>query len=143
MKKIVFLILTLVALSACTNRGTTKNGYSFDKQDIEQIKIGVSNKETVLDLLDYPSATSQQDPNKWIYYSYKTKRLMFFKPRVIEQDVVIISFNDDNIVKDLAKYNLDNSANISPSINRTQVANKKESVVDDIINNIGSVSPGL
>jgi len=143
MKKILFFILILLILSACANNGVTKNGYSVDNKDVNQIKIGVSNKETVINLLDFPTSIYSLNPNKWVYHSYKTKKIMFFKPQVIEQDVIIISFNNANIVENLVKYDLNDSLNIKPSNNKTHIDNREKGLVQDILDNIGSVTPGI
>jgi outer membrane protein assembly factor BamE (lipoprotein component of BamABCDE complex) len=141
--KIILLYVFILLLSACANNGVTKNGYSLDPRDISQVRVGISDKQSVLELLDYPTNISVIEQNKWIYYSYTTKRLMFFKPKIIEQDVVIISFSNADIVNKIKKYNLDNAKNINPSIIRTQVQNREQGIFQDIINNIGSITPAI
>jgi outer membrane protein assembly factor BamE (lipoprotein component of BamABCDE complex) len=143
MKKILFLILISIFIPSCVNKGITKNGYSIDKNDVEQIKIGVSDKDSVINLLDYPTATDASNQNKWIYCSYKTKKIMFFKPKIIEQDVLVISFDNENFVKNIEKYNLTNSKSVNISNNRTNINSREKGIVSDIMNNIGTVTPGI
>jgi len=143
MKKILFCIITLLILSNCAKNNVTKNGYSIDKKDIGQIKVGISNKESVLNLLDYPTNIYPMNPNKWVYCSYKTKKLMFFRPKIIEQDVVIINFDDESLVQNIAQYDLSDSTNISLNSRKTQIENREEGLIKDIFNNIGSVTPGF
>lgn len=143
MKKLFLSFIIAFLLSSCA-KNINKSGYSIDKKDLEQIKVGVSNKESVLNTMDHPTNTHPNNPNKWVYHSYKTKKLMFFKPKIVEQDVVIISFNNEEIVESIAKYDQNNYININPNSGKTSISTKEEKgLVRDIIDNIGSITPAI
>ena len=138
--KHIAIIFTLLLLVSCSSMYTKTRGYFLYPEDLEEIKVGLTNKDNVLNILDNPSLYSFMTDNRWIYISYKIEEKMFFKPKLVDSNVVVIDFEDD-IVKNLQIIKIDKK-NIKMIETETYRSGKedKESWIKDIFNNIGSFS---
>lgn len=142
MKKInIFVLLFLLLFtSSCITRSVTQKGNIFDNNDLTDIKVGLTNKENVLKILGYPLNKSYFDNNVWIYYSYQMKEVLFFKPYIDEQKVLVLKFdNETNIVNDMFLYNIESNNYEILDTTDTSVQDK-QNVIQDILRNIGQIT---
>src|SRR5271156_6192214 len=91
------LCLGLTALTACSIPVNQRG--NLPKPDaLQQVKPGVTDKETVARLLGTPSTVAAFDTNTWYYISRETKQIAFLDPKVLDQEVVVVNFDDKGIV---------------------------------------------
>lgn len=137
---IIFCFSFIFLNCGCVTRDISQKGYMFENDDLLDIKVGLTNKENTLKYLGYPLNRSYFDDNIWIYYSYKIKEVLFFKPSLKEQRVLVVEFDDDtNVIKNLSLYDV-NSDNYEILNATTEVEEEKENVIKDILKNIGQIS---
>ena len=137
MKKIFFFLI-LFTLFGCI-RNTSQKGFIFNEDDFSKINVNLTNKENVISAIGYPNLKSNFNENIWYYYSYKMKEILFFKPNISQQKLLIIEFDPEtSIVKNKYVYNID--AN-DFEINDVKQSNsdEKKNILKDIFNNIGRV----
>jgi outer membrane protein assembly factor BamE (lipoprotein component of BamABCDE complex) len=141
MKFFTFLLL-FFAIFACSFR-VEKSGYMFDNNDIDFIKKGVTSKTTLLKSLGTPTIVSQIDDKElWIYYSENSKHILFFKPTIIERDILLLKFDEENRVDDIKKLDLkDEDRQYFFNQNKTFVQGHKNNLFKSIYENIGSIIP--
>ena len=140
MKKYIFILFFILFNSSCISRSITHKGNIFDNNDVESIRVGLTDKNDILHTFGYPLNTSYFDKNIWIYYSYQMKEILFFKPYISDQKVLVIRFNNDtNVVSDMYLYNID--SNNYEILNTTDTSiQDKQNVIQDILSNIGQIS---
>jgi len=125
-------------LTGCITKSISKKGFIFDDEDIANITVGVTNKDNVIKYLGYPLDRSYFNSNMWIYYSYETKEVLFFKPKIQNQKMLIIEFdNKTELVSNLLRYNIDSNKIDINDIKLKDDYNKN--LLKDIITNIGQV----
>jgi outer membrane protein assembly factor BamE (lipoprotein component of BamABCDE complex) len=129
-KKAFFLFL----LTSCI---TTNKGKLFDGGDLEQLDTGITNKNNVIKMLGYPSFVLNLDNNKWVYYSYKIRKFLFFKPDLKEQKILVLDFENE-ILKNLSLYDVD-SNNYEPLENSNYNLEEEKNIIKDIFSNIGQI----
>jgi outer membrane protein assembly factor BamE (lipoprotein component of BamABCDE complex) len=90
-----------------------------------------------------PTVVSDLDDDEaWIYYSEKVDNFMFCKPDIIERNVLVLRFNDANIIKELKKVSLENEdKNLEFVANYTAVDSHKTGFFKSIFSNVGQVKP--
>lgn len=143
MKNFLFSIIFLTALSSCVSR-LDKHGYMFDLSDSEMLQEGVTSKERVLRVMGSPTVVSDLDSDEtWIYYSENVDNFLFFKPDVVERNVIVLSFNDSGTVKEIKKINLEQEdKNLNFVSNYTQVQSHQDAgFFKSILSNVGQVKP--
>lgn len=137
----IFLII-IVALfcCGCIAKSVSQKGHIFDDEDLSYVSVGLTNRENALKYLGYPLNKSYFDDNVWIYYSYKMREVMFFKPSIREQRVLVVEFDSEtDIIKDIVLYNV-NSDKFKILEKESEKDEYKENVIKDILKNIGQVS---
>jgi outer membrane protein assembly factor BamE (lipoprotein component of BamABCDE complex) len=140
---IVAVISLALALSACAGSRDHK-GFVLDATLTDAIQVGVDNKDSVTRTIGRPTFTGQFDPNEWYYVSRNTATLAFRDPRVIDQTVLRIRFDQAGNVTSVEKTGKETIAKVDPSGDKTPTLGRKRSFFDELFGNIGTISqPGL
>jgi outer membrane protein assembly factor BamE (lipoprotein component of BamABCDE complex) len=125
-----------LGLAAC-QATIDQRGNLPDTSDLTQIKPGKTDKATVTRLLGTPSSVAAFDSDIWYYISQKTKNVAFFKPEMLDQDVVVIHFDKDGIVKGIDHRSLQDAEVITPDPNATPTRGRTFSLIEQFIGNFG------
>lgn len=140
MKKLLCYIILIIATSSCISR-VENFGYIADDSDYASLQEGVSTKDRVRMIMGSPTlVTDFNKDTSWIYYSEKTDRFLFFKPKIIEREIILMRF-DDNILRKLKKVDLaQGEGKLKFSSKETKVSSHKTGFFKSIFSNIGQVS---
>jgi outer membrane protein assembly factor BamE (lipoprotein component of BamABCDE complex) len=128
--------LGLTALTACSIP-TTERGNLPKPEALQQIKPGVSDKATVARLLGTPSTTAAFDGNVWYYISRETEQIAFLDPRVLDQQVVEVNFDDKGIVTAVDHKGLSDAQAVTPNPNATPAPGREFTFLEQLIGNFG------
>ena len=136
-------LIGVALLSACA--GTRDHrGMVLDKELSSGIQVGVDNKESVERTLGRPSFTGQFDPNDWYYVARDTATLAFRLPRITDQTVLHVRFDQAGNVSAVNQTGKELIASIDPSGDKTPTLGRKKSFFEELFGNIGTVTqPGL
>ena len=97
--KIIIAFLSIFVLSSCAVK--EKRGYYFfDKNKVENFDVYNFTKQDVLDNIGLPSV--ELDRNVWLYYSYSTENYRFLRPKLKEENILIVYFDENNNIKDFS-----------------------------------------
>ena len=139
-KKILPILFLIIFTTSCLSRIENK-GYSFNLTDYE-VKKGLSSKEEVSKNMGSPTLINYIDDKIfWIYFEEEVRKLLFLKPKILKRKILLITFDKNNIVKDLKHYNIKDENNIKFSHNTTKVKEIEEGFFSDLFGNIGQVAP--
>lgn len=132
----------LVMLCGCVAT-TTSRGYNSDKLQLSEdaIKPGLANVNTVRNVLGSPSATSSFGDPTWYYISSKTKTVAFLKPKVVEQNVIAVAFDDKGTVKSVHKYDRDDMREFALRKDYTNTEGHDLTVLQQLLGNVGRFNP--
>ena len=118
-------------------------GAVIDPQLASSIQPGVDNKASVEKLLGRPSFTGQFNQNDWYYLSRDTKQVAFRNPRVRQQTVLMVAFDQGGNVVAVNRTGKEYVAGLDPSNRRTPTLGRKRSFFDEVFGNIGTMGvPG-
>lgn len=128
----------LLAASGCT---AIKNnqGYIVDTDLVDSVQPGVDTKQSIARSLGRPTERSMWDDNVWYYISRNTSQRAFFRPVPTAQNILILTFDENEVVQTVERRGLENAVSIDPSGKRTPTLGRESSLFDDIFGNIGSV----
>ena len=142
-RNIVAVIGLALALAACAGSRDHK-GFVLDPTLTDAIQVGVDNKESVTRTIGRPTFTGQFDPNEWIYISRSTAQLAFRDPKVTDQTVLRIRFDQAGNVIAVEKTGKELIAKVDPSGDKTPTLGRQRSFFEELFGNIGTISqPGL
>lgn len=128
--------LAVLALSGCES-GVTVRGNMPDPDIASQIQPGVHTREDVSSLLGSPSTISTFEDRKWYYIGQKTSQFAFFKPEILERDVLVVSFDEDGRVAETRSYDLADARQIDPVDRITPTEGKDLTILQQLLGNIG------
>ncbi len=113
-----------------------------DPDKLAEIKPGTTTKEQVVKILGSPSSESTFDDDTWYYISRKTKQVAFFSPEVLDQQVFVIDFTDNGIVKDIGHKTMADAEHINPAPGATPAPGRELSFMEQLLGNIGRFGGG-
>jgi outer membrane protein assembly factor BamE (lipoprotein component of BamABCDE complex) len=142
-RTVVAVIGLALALSACGGARDHK-GFVIDQTLADSIQVGVDNKESVTRTMGRPTFTGQFDPNDWYYISRNTATLAFRDPKITDQTVLRVRFDQAGNVASVEKTGKETVAQVDPSGDKTPTLGRKRSFFEELFGNIGTISqPGL
>jgi len=99
--------VTLTGLSACGGTFTQvqRHGYIVSQDQLDQVPVG-SSKEQVDFVLGTPSTTATFGNEVYYYISQTTETTAFLAPKVTDQRILAVYFDDDRRVSRMANYGL-------------------------------------
>lgn len=133
--RLAFAVLA-VALAGCSIP-IDQRGNLPEKSALDQIQPGVSDKATVTRLLGSPSSIATFDDSTWYYISQKSKSVAFFKPDLLDQEVVAIDFGKDGLVRDIRHRGMQDARLVTPNPNATPAPGREFSFIEQLIGNFG------
>ncbi|URD60154.1 outer membrane protein assembly factor BamE [Sphingomonas sp. KRR8] len=136
-------VAAAVLLAGCSSVGTRENkGFILDKELVSAIQVGVDNKDSVAKTLGRPSFTSEFNDNEWYYVQRQTSTVAFRLPRVREQTVLRIRFDQAGNVASIDKTGREQIASIKPYGKQTPTLGRRKSFFEDVFGGIGVVGAG-
>ena len=146
--KLALIKVTLAAagmamLAGCAGVRAHK-GAILDMQLASAIQPGVDNKDSVAKTLGQPTFAGQFTSNDWYYLSRDTSTFAFRNPRVTDQTLLHIRFDNAGNVAAVERTGKNMIASIDPVKRTTPTLGRKHSILDEIFSNIGTVgAPGM
>lgn len=136
MIKKTLILLCIVLLTACVKEHH-HHGYGFNQNSLDLIKVGESSMDDVLNQLGSPTSTGHFGNITFYYISSVSEKIAFFEPKIIEQNVLSISFDRSNKVSEINQYTLDDANDIAFSKSRIEIKGNNLNPIEQIMSNIG------
>ncbi|PYD47770.1 outer membrane protein assembly factor BamE [Novacetimonas pomaceti] len=132
-----------LSLSGCAvfKPSVIQRGSLVQPDDYKQLKTGTSSRSDVMDLLGSPTSRATFDDNTWIYISMKQKLVPISFPNIEKQQVVVLTFDDGGILRNLRTLNKDDARYVSMAAGRTPTPGTKINVMQQILGNVGRYNP--
>ncbi len=143
MVKFAAALAGLTLLSGCAGIRDHR-GAVLDEELVSAVQVGVDNKASVEKTLGRPTLVGQFTPNDWYYVSRDTTTAAFRAPRVSQQTVLHVSFDQAGNVAAVRRTGKEMIASVNPVGAQTATLGRKKSFFEEIFGNIGSVgsAPG-
>ena len=130
-----------MALGGCT-RIRQNQGYLIDETLLTSIQPGVDNRESVSKTLGRPTFAAQFDSGEWYYVSRNTGQYAFANPKVLDQSILVISFDKGGNVTKVERRGMEQIAKVDPVKATTPTLGRESSLLNELFGNIGSVGAG-
>tara|TARA_B000000565_G_C23476040_1_gene257910 strand:+ start:24 stop:473 length:450 start_codon:yes stop_codon:yes gene_type:complete len=117
-------------------------GYVFDDKLFEQIEIGKTNVNQVVELLGTPSTTSTIDAKTWYYIYSKAETMAFYQPSVSQRRIMTVGFNNDNKVSFVEEYGLQDGNIIAFNSESTPTRGRELTILQQLFGNLGRLGAG-
>jgi outer membrane protein assembly factor BamE (lipoprotein component of BamABCDE complex) len=124
-------------LSGCFGYTLDQRGNLPEPEKVAAIQPGTTTKDQVVKILGSPSSASTFDDKTWYYISRKTEQVAFLQPKVLDQQVFIVAFDDNNVVRGVGHKTLADGENITPASGATPSPGRELSFLEQLIGNVG------
>lgn len=118
-------------------------GNRFDKDRIAELTPGVSTRGDVTSLLGSPTMKATFDENTWLYISEVTRPQIAATQRVLEQQVVSVSFDPKGVVSAVNVKTQDDSREVAVVNRATQSPGTEATFFQQLFGNIGRYGPSF
>ena len=132
--------VALCAFLAGCHPAIDQRGNLPTEAQLKEVKPGLSDKATVTRLLGSPSSVAAFDGDTWYYISQKTQEIAFFKPELVDQEVLVIAFDKEGVVREIRHRGLEDRVAVVPNPNATPAAGREFSFLEQLIGNFGRFS---
>jgi outer membrane protein assembly factor BamE (lipoprotein component of BamABCDE complex) len=132
----VLLATTATALGACSPR-IDQRGNLVDPDAALAVQPGVQTKDQVAQLLGTPSTRATFDDKTWYYISKRTETTAFFPPDVTDQQVLVVKFDDADLVETVKIYGMNDAYEIDPVGRTTPTYGQELTILQQLFGNIG------
>ena len=122
MKNIIFVAVFLIIVNCSSKKVSNSHGFKYVKTKYDKITINKTNKNDLRELIGPPSSMSQFE-DLWFYIERKQTNqslIKLGKRKIIENNVIIISFNNKGLVKkkDILNVNDMNEIKIAEKVTK-------------------------
>jgi outer membrane protein assembly factor BamE (lipoprotein component of BamABCDE complex) len=118
-------------------------GHVPDPDSMEAIKAGLHSRDDVLELLGTPSTISTFDDQKWYYIGQKSIQFAYKRPRILDRNVVVVSFDESGYVTETTFYSLEDAQEIKPVARVTPTEGRDFTVLQQLLGNFGRLPSGV
>ncbi len=130
-----------LAMGACSPV-VDQRGFAPTPGSVEKLEVGAQSREDVVRLIGSPSAVATFNPNIWFYISETQEVWAFMKPKITQQKVIQVTFNDEGRVTAIKNYDLADAQDIQMVRRTTPTSGKELTVLEQILGNVGKFSGG-
>ncbi|MEZ8006455.1 MAG: outer membrane protein assembly factor BamE [Amylibacter sp.] len=143
MSKSAFLlplvILTVSLVTGCTTM-YKDHGYLPLEESLNQVAIGKDNRGFVTGLLGSPIGSGVLDDGAIFYISTRIKTYLFYEPKVVSRDMIVVSFDSQDKVSNVERFSLEDGRIVVLSRRVTEAPVKGPKILSQILGNFGNVS---
>jgi outer membrane protein assembly factor BamE (lipoprotein component of BamABCDE complex) len=143
MSKSAFLlplvILTVSLVTGCTTM-YKDHGYLPLEESLNQVAIGKDNRGFVTGLLGSPIGSGVLDDGAIFYISTRIKTYLFYEPKVVSRDMIVVSFDSQDKVSNVESFSLEDGRIVVLSRRVTEAPVKGPKILSQILGNFGNVS---
>jgi len=133
--KTAFYLLALFNISACT-AVTAERGSFLQDYQVEEVKVGESSRSDVLRLIGSPTTQSTFDNDIWYYIGQKTEKRGILDSKVVDERIIVVSFNDEGIVESI-KEAAGDRVDIPYSRTKTPTHGNELTLTQQLLGNMG------
>ena len=135
-QKIILLVLACFFLNTCSGI-KSNNGYMPVQDSVDQLKVNKTSLSFAKSRLGEPALILGNQEPIFIYSSQVTNRILFFEPKVISRDVLVLYFNKKKKLKKVEKFNLKDGKSFQMNKNTTDLSADQRSLIATLFSNIG------
>jgi outer membrane protein assembly factor BamE (lipoprotein component of BamABCDE complex) len=138
-KTILIGSVSVALLCSCTPTTHTRGNIVQDYQ-MSEIHSGVDTKTDIMRKLGSPTTTSPFNEDIWYYIGQTTQKKGILDESVVEERILVISFNDQGIVDQIS--DVENGRENIPYVReKTPTSGNEMTVLQQLMGNIGKFNP--
>jgi len=135
-QKFISYLFVCFFLGSCTGI-KNNNGYMPVRENVDRLKVNVTTSLIAKNILGEPALILGNREPIFVYSAQVTERVLFFEPKVISRDVLVLYFNKKKKLKKLDKFDLNDGKYVDLSTGNTNLKDSEKSLLSSIFSNVG------
>ena len=135
-QKILLLVLVCFFLNNCSGI-KSNNGYMPVQDRVDQLKVNKTSLSFAKSTLGEPALILGNQEPIFIYSSQVSNSILFFEPKVISRNVLVLYFNKKKKLKKVEKFNLKDGKSFQMNKDTTDLSADQRSLIATLFSNIG------
>ena len=107
------------------------------EESVMQLKVNVTTSSSTRLKLGEPALILGDREPIFIYASQVTNRVLFFEPKVISRNVLVLYFNKKKKLKKLNRFNLTDGKSFALNKDATTLDDNQRSLIASLFSNVG------
>ena len=107
------------------------------EDNVMQLKVNVTSSSSARLKLGEPALVLGNREPIFIYASQMTSRVLFFEPKVVSRNVLVLYFNKNKKLKELKRFNLEDGKSFSLNTDVTSLNSEQKSLIAKLFSNVG------
>ena len=116
-------------------------GNRIDAALLKELTPGTSTRGDATALLGSPTAKATFDDNQWIYIGEITRPVIGRTQTVLNQEVVMLTFNDQGVLQDIKRLGQKDSYPVQVVARATPSPGSEASFLQQLFGNVGKFNP--
>ena len=116
-------------------------GNKVDAEQLKELVPGTSTKADVTALIGSPTQKATFDENSWLYITETTRPRVGRTPGVLDQGVVVLSFDDRGVLANVKTVTKDDAVPVAVAARTTPSPGTEASFMQQLLGNIGRFNP--
>lgn len=131
----------ILGLTACAAT-FEDHGYVPTEGDLAEIMVGVDTRDTVAQTIGRPTSFGMLESGGWYYSQSRWRNFAFKAPKIIDRQVVAITYTEAGIVDNIERFTLEDGRVVPLSRRVTDSNIKGLSLIRQLLGNFGQISAG-
>lgn len=136
----VFGIMAAVLLTAGCAGQTRTHGWTPTDEMLQEIVPGVDTRVSVEDVIGVPTTSGVLNDSGFYYIESDIRTVAWRAPEVVDRRIVAVTFSEQGVVEDVARYGLEDGRVVSLSRNVTETIDSNIGFIRRLFGNIGGLS---
>ncbi len=137
----VLVAVLVVGLAGCTAT-YRDHGYVPTEDEVSEIIVGVDTRASVETSIGIPGITGVLDEGGLYYIQSRVKQFAFYKPEVVEREVLAISFDQAQVVSNIERFSLADGQIVPLSRRVTSSSVLNNGFLRQLLGNLGRFTAG-
>lgn len=140
---ILSLFCALLVLPGCAlfSDAPHYRGIVVTQHDLDELTPGIASQADASALLGPPTFQEQFAPNNWVYVSQITKSRIGNTEGVKQQNVVVLTFDNNGILKGVSQRGLQDGVEVAMDHAETPVPGGHAGFIQQLVGGVGSYNP--
>jgi outer membrane protein assembly factor BamE (lipoprotein component of BamABCDE complex) len=133
-----------LALGGCSffEAPLVTRGNMVDPDLLQELVPGTSSRADVVALIGSPTTRATFEDDVWIYIGQKTQSRVGRTLGVRDQEVVVLTFDNSGILRDVKRLNEDDAKQVAMASGSTPSPGSEASFLQQLLGNVGRFSAG-
>jgi outer membrane protein assembly factor BamE (lipoprotein component of BamABCDE complex) len=135
----VLVVAAVLGLTGCTAQ-TRTHGWTPSDATLQEIVPGVDTRAAVEDSIGVPTTSGVLNERGFYYIESDIRAVAWRAPQVVDRRIVAITFAENGVVEDIARYGLEDGRVVPLQRRVTQTVDGDIGFIRRLFGNVGGLS---